>query len=52
MMQEDTQYTHSCRRVLFTNALSERMLGPNPEKVPSVLDSALSACRAERTLHL
>jgi hypothetical protein len=48
MMHEGTEYTHSCRRVLFVNALSQRMLGPSPEKFLSVMDSAFRACGAER----
>jgi hypothetical protein len=47
MMHEGTQYTRSCRRVPFINALCQKMFGPNPEKVLSVMDS-----RKERTLRL
>jgi hypothetical protein len=43
MMREGTQYTHSRRRVLFTNALSEKMLGQNPEKAFSARDGAYPA---------
>jgi len=47
MMQEGTQYIHSRRRVLFTNALSEKMLGQNPEKDLSARNGAFPACRTE-----
>ena len=39
---------NSRRHVLFVNALSQEMLGPNPERVLSVMDRAFRARRAER----
>jgi hypothetical protein len=51
MMQEGTQYTHPWRRVLFTNALNRKMLGPNPENVSfDELERTLRLCDSKHPL--